>query len=81
VLLGTLVSQTALNILALTLLGAIIVASTDLFHSSSTRLFVFSAAPLLVLLLACRTPPSPTAPPPVRCSSARPRCPASWPWA
>ena len=37
VLLGTLVSQTALNILALALLGAIIVASTDLFHSSSQR--------------------------------------------
>jgi phosphatidylinositol alpha-mannosyltransferase len=50
VLLGTLVSQAALNILALTLLGVIIVASTDLFHSSSTRLFVFSSAPLLVLV-------------------------------
>jgi phosphatidyl-myo-inositol alpha-mannosyltransferase len=56
VLLGTLVSQTALNILALTLLGVIIVASTDLFHSSSTRLFVFSSAPLLVLLLLAAAP-------------------------
>ena len=37
VLLGTLVSQTALNILALALLGAIIVASTDLFHSKLRR--------------------------------------------
>jgi phosphatidylinositol alpha-mannosyltransferase len=50
VLLGTLVSQAVLNIVALTLLGAIIVASTDLFHSSSTRLFLFSSAPLLVLI-------------------------------
>ena len=48
VLLGTLVSQTALNILALALLGAIIVASTDLFHSSSQALFIFSLAPLRV---------------------------------
>jgi phosphatidylinositol alpha-mannosyltransferase len=56
VLLGTLVSQTALNIVALTMLGAIIVATTDLFHSSSTRLFVFSAAPLLVLVLVAVAP-------------------------
>ena len=56
VLLGTLVSQTALNIVALTMLGAIIVATTDLFHSSSMRLFVFSAAPLLVLLLVIAAP-------------------------
>jgi phosphatidyl-myo-inositol alpha-mannosyltransferase len=56
VLLGTLVSQTALNIVALTLLGAIIVASTDLFHSSSTRLFVFSLAPLLVLVAVMLAP-------------------------
>ena len=35
VLLGTLVSQTALNIVALAVLGGIIVASTDLFHRSS----------------------------------------------
>ena len=34
----------------------IIVATTDLFHSSSTRLFVFSAAPLLVLLLVIAAP-------------------------
>jgi phosphatidylinositol alpha-mannosyltransferase len=50
VLLGTLVSQTALNLLALALLGAIIVGTTDLFHSSSERLFVFSFAPLLLLI-------------------------------
>jgi phosphatidylinositol alpha-mannosyltransferase len=56
VLLGTLVSQAALNIVALTLLGVIIVASTDLFHRSSTQLFVFSFAPLLVLVAVLMAP-------------------------
>ncbi len=50
VLLGTLVSQTVLNILALAMLGGIIVASTDLFHSSSQKLFAFSFVPLGILL-------------------------------
>ncbi|MGH2499529.1 MAG: lysylphosphatidylglycerol synthase transmembrane domain-containing protein, partial [Candidatus Limnocylindria bacterium] len=50
VLLGTLVSQTVLNLLALALLGAIIVGSTDLFHSSSEKLFLVSMAPVLLLL-------------------------------
>jgi phosphatidylinositol alpha-mannosyltransferase len=50
VLLGTLVSQTALNILALALLGAVIVLSTDLFHSSQKTLFAVSLAPLALLL-------------------------------
>ncbi|MEX2448068.1 MAG: lysylphosphatidylglycerol synthase transmembrane domain-containing protein, partial [Solirubrobacterales bacterium] len=54
VLLGTLVSQTLLNLLALALLGVIIVSSTDLFHSSTEKLFIFSLVPLglLVLVLA-----------------------------
>ena len=56
VLLGTLVSQTVLNIAALALLGVIIVASTDLFHSASTKLFVFSLAPLVVLLALLLAP-------------------------
>ena len=48
VLLGTLVSQTMLNILALVLLGVIIVSTTDLFHASTQKLFlVFSLVPLL----------------------------------
>jgi phosphatidylinositol alpha-mannosyltransferase len=51
VLLGTIVSQTMLNIVALMLLGAIIVASTDLFHSSTEKLFLFSLIPLGLLLL------------------------------
>ena len=50
VLLGTLVSQSVLNILALVLLGLLIVSSTDLFHSSSERLFVFSFVPLVILI-------------------------------
>ncbi|MGI9556776.1 MAG: lysylphosphatidylglycerol synthase domain-containing protein [Solirubrobacterales bacterium] len=50
VVLGTIVSQTTVNILALAMLGAIIVATTDLFHSSSERIFLASLAPLAVLL-------------------------------
>jgi len=50
VLLGTLVSQTALNILALALLGAVIVFSTDLFHAGQKKLFLASLAPLALLL-------------------------------
>ncbi len=56
VLLGTLVSQTVLNIAALAILGAMIVASTDLFHSSSERLFLFSLAPLVLLLAVLLAP-------------------------
>jgi phosphatidyl-myo-inositol alpha-mannosyltransferase len=57
VLLGTLVSQTMLNILALGLLGVIIVSTTDLFHSSTQKLFAFSFVPLLLLLLVLLGPP------------------------
>jgi len=51
VLLGTLVSQTLLNIVALAMLGAIIVSSTDLFHSSTEKLFAFSLVPLVLLVV------------------------------
>ncbi|HEX3174944.1 MAG TPA: lysylphosphatidylglycerol synthase domain-containing protein [Solirubrobacterales bacterium] len=51
VLLGTLVSQTLLNIVALALLGVIIVSTTDLFHSSTERLFAFSFVPLVLLVV------------------------------
>jgi phosphatidylinositol alpha-mannosyltransferase len=51
VLLGTLVSQTMLNLVALFLLGLIIVSSTDLFHSSTEKLFAFSLVPVLLLTL------------------------------
>ena len=56
VLLGTLVSQTVLNIFALVLLGVIIVSSTDLFHSNTERLFLFSMAPLLLLVAVVLAP-------------------------
>jgi phosphatidylinositol alpha-mannosyltransferase len=56
VLLGTLVSQTMLNIVALLLLGVIIISTTDLFHSSTEKLFVFSFLPLAVLLLVLLAP-------------------------
>ncbi|MFL5870857.1 MAG: glycosyltransferase [Solirubrobacterales bacterium] len=56
VLLGTLVSQSVLNILAIVLLGLVIVSSTDLFHSSSERLFVFSFLPLVILIALVLAP-------------------------
>jgi phosphatidyl-myo-inositol alpha-mannosyltransferase len=56
VLIGTLVSQTALNILALVLLGGIIVSTTDLFQASTTKLFLVSTAPLIVLLAVLAAP-------------------------
>ena len=56
VLLGTLVSQTVLNIVALVILGAIIVGSTDLFHSNTEKLFVASLAPLALLLAVVLAP-------------------------
>jgi phosphatidylinositol alpha-mannosyltransferase len=56
VLLGTLVSQTVFNLVALLLLGVIIVSSTDLFHSSSEKLFAFSFVPLALLLVVLLAP-------------------------
>jgi phosphatidyl-myo-inositol alpha-mannosyltransferase len=56
VLLGTLVSQTVLNLVALLLLGVIIVSSTDLFHSSTEKLFAFSLLPLVLLLVVLVAP-------------------------
>jgi phosphatidyl-myo-inositol alpha-mannosyltransferase len=56
VLLGTVVSQTVLNAVALIILGVIIVASTDLFHTSSEWLFVISTAPIVLLLAVIFAP-------------------------
>ena len=56
VLLGTLVSQTMLNIVALALLGAIIVSSSDLFDSSTEKLFLFSLVPLALLVVVLVAP-------------------------
>ena len=56
VLLGTLVSQTMLNLVALALLGVIIVTTTSLFHSGTQKLFVFSLVPLLLLVVVLVAP-------------------------
>jgi phosphatidylinositol alpha-mannosyltransferase len=56
VLIGTLVSQTALNIVALVGLGAIIVSTTDLFQASTQKLFLVSTAPLLLLVAVLLAP-------------------------
>ena len=56
VLLGTLVSQTLLNIVALVLLGVIIVSTTPLFHSSTQKLFAFSFVPLILLVVVLVAP-------------------------
>jgi phosphatidylinositol alpha-mannosyltransferase len=56
VLIGTLVSQTALNIVALAALGGIIVSTTDLFQSSTEKLFIVSMAPLLLLVIVVLAP-------------------------
>jgi phosphatidylinositol alpha-mannosyltransferase len=45
VVVGTLVSQTFLNLMSLLLLGLIIVSSTDLFHNSTKALFTISLLP------------------------------------
>jgi phosphatidyl-myo-inositol alpha-mannosyltransferase len=56
VLLGTLVSQTMLNLVALVLLGVIIVSTTPLFHSGTKQLFAFSLVPLLILVVVLVAP-------------------------
>jgi len=56
VLLGTLVSQTMLNIVALILLGAIIISATPLFHSGTEKIFAFSLVPLGLLLVVLVAP-------------------------
>ena len=56
VLVGTLVSQTMLNLLALFLLGVIIVSTTPLFHSGTKQIFLFSLVPLLILLIVLLAP-------------------------
>ena len=50
VILGTVVSQTIFNVAALVLLGVIIVTTTNLFHSSTQKLFAFSLVPVLLLV-------------------------------
>ena len=56
VLLGTLVSQTMLNLVALAMLGVIIVSTTPLFHSGTQKIFAFSLVPLVLLLVVLLAP-------------------------
>lgn len=56
VLLGTLVSQTMLNLVALALLGVIIISTTPLFHSGTQKLFAFSLVPLVLLVVVLAAP-------------------------
>ena len=56
ILLGTLVSQTVFNILALILLGVVIVSSTDLFHRTSEHRFRDSLAPAILLIAVAAAP-------------------------
>ncbi|MBS1846486.1 MAG: flippase-like domain-containing protein [Actinobacteria bacterium] len=56
VLLGTLVSQTLLNLVALALLGVVIVSTTPLFHSGTKQLFAFSLVPLILLVVVLVAP-------------------------
>jgi phosphatidylinositol alpha-mannosyltransferase len=56
VLLGTLVSQTLLNLVALVMLGVIIVSTTPLFHSGTKKIFAFSLVPLILLVVLLVAP-------------------------
>jgi phosphatidylinositol alpha-mannosyltransferase len=56
VVLGTLVSQTLLNILALVILGAIMFSSVDIFSGHQTALLVTVIAPLVLLALVLLAP-------------------------
>ena len=56
VLIGTLVSQTMLNILALVMLGVIIVSTTDLFHRNQEAVFAISSIPVLLLAVVVFAP-------------------------
>jgi phosphatidyl-myo-inositol alpha-mannosyltransferase len=56
VLLGTLVSQTMLNLVALLMLGVIIITTTPLFHSGTQKIFAFSLVPLILLVVVLVAP-------------------------
>ncbi len=56
VVLGTLVSQTLLNIVALAVLGAVMFSSVDIFSGHQTALLVAAIAPLALLVLVLLAP-------------------------
>jgi phosphatidyl-myo-inositol alpha-mannosyltransferase len=56
VVLGTLVSQTLLNILALAVLGSVMFSSVDLFNGHQDALLIAAVAPLALLVLVLLAP-------------------------
>lgn len=54
--LGTMVSQTAINVLALALLGTVVVSGTSLFAHRHAALFVYAVAPLVIVALVIGAP-------------------------
>jgi phosphatidyl-myo-inositol alpha-mannosyltransferase len=56
VVLGTIVSQTLLNILALILLGAVMFATVGIFRGREDALVIATVAPVVLLLLVIATP-------------------------
>jgi phosphatidylinositol alpha-mannosyltransferase len=56
VVLGTIVSQTLLNILALVVLGMVMFQSVPVFHSHESALFAFAALPLVILAAVLGAP-------------------------
>ncbi len=56
VVLGTLVSQTLLNILALAILGAVMFSSVDFFNGHQNALVAVAVAPLALLVLVLLAP-------------------------
>jgi phosphatidylinositol alpha-mannosyltransferase len=56
VVLGTLVSQTLLNIVALVILGAVMFSSVDIFSGHQTALLVTAIAPVALLLIVLVVP-------------------------
>jgi phosphatidylinositol alpha-mannosyltransferase len=56
VVLGTIVSQTLLNILALALLGAVMFATVGIFRGREDALVIATVAPVVLLLLVIATP-------------------------
>jgi phosphatidylinositol alpha-mannosyltransferase len=56
VVLGTLVSQTLLNIVALAALGAVMFSSVDLFNGHQDALLIAAVAPLVLLVIVLLAP-------------------------
>jgi phosphatidylinositol alpha-mannosyltransferase len=56
VVLGTVVSQTLLNILALVILGAVMFSSVDIFRGHQQALLITAIAPVVLLLLVLAAP-------------------------